>query len=80
MRLLSTKDLTFKEFIGKNIPEYAIMSHRWSEEEVSYQDLLDGRQDFLLGQRTGYGWLKIQKAREITLRYNLEWFWIDTCC
>ena len=38
MRLLHTKDLVFKDFIEREIPPYAILSHRWGRDEVSYQE------------------------------------------
>lgn len=79
MRLLHSREFAFKEFIGRNIPEYAIISHRWSDDEVSYQDFLDKRQDFLQGRCRGYGWTKIAKAGELASQANIDWFWIDTC-
>ena len=39
MRLLSTTTFLLEEFSGKNIPKYAILSHRWEDEEVTFQDL-----------------------------------------
>ena len=72
MRLLHAEDRVFKEFIGSDIPEYVIISHRWSEEEISYQDFLDSR-------REGYRWRKIDKACQIALERKYKWVWIDTC-
>jgi hypothetical protein len=42
MRLLHTKDLRFQEFFDEQIPVYAISSHRWGLDEVSYQDSMAG--------------------------------------
>lgn len=39
MRLIATDTLELHEFYGSRIPEYAILSHRWGEHEVSFQDL-----------------------------------------
>ena len=80
MRLLHTKDFTFKEFIGQSIPPYAIISHRWSEEEVSHQDFLENRESFLRGRCKDYGWLKIGKGCEIASTDGFDYLWIDTCC
>ena len=77
MRLLHTKDLTVKEFIGENIPAYAIVSHRWSDEEVSHQDFLENRRSFLPRQRKGYGWIKIVKGCEIALSDGYDWLWVQ---
>lgn len=73
MRLLHTKNQKLKEFLGSNTPKYAIISHRWSDEEISFQDFLDGK-------REGYGWNKISKACEIALSRNIKWIWVDTMC
>lgn len=39
MRLLHTKTLTFTEFSVSHVPGYAILSHRWLENEVTYSDM-----------------------------------------
>ena len=43
MRLLDTTTLTLGEFLSDSIPQYVILSHRWEDEEVSFQDLQSGR-------------------------------------
>ena len=43
MRLLNTTMLTLHSFFDEDIPPYAILSHRWDEEEVLFQDLQSGR-------------------------------------
>jgi len=43
MRLINTRTLKLEEFIGQQIPQYAILSHTWGDEEVSYQDWLYAR-------------------------------------
>ena len=43
MRLLERKadsHLVLREFTGKDVPAYAILSHTWGEEEVSFQDVV----------------------------------------
>jgi hypothetical protein len=42
MRLLDTSTLRLYEFQSNYIPYYAILSHRWEAEEVSFRDLQDG--------------------------------------
>ena len=81
MRLLNTKTLEFRDFLGANIPKYAILSHVWSDEEVSYDDHLLGRGRDVYE----YGYMKIRNlcrlARESPVGHEpLEWAWIDTCC
>lgn len=43
MRLLNASKLTLHEFLDRKIPKYAILSHRWEDEEVTFQDLRDGK-------------------------------------
>lgn len=39
MRLLNTKTLVFGDFLDAQVPHYAILSHRWGKQEVSYKGL-----------------------------------------
>jgi hypothetical protein len=53
MRLLNTTTLELHEFFGSEIPFYAILSHRWGDGEVTFQDLKsEGKVDMA-------GWSKI---------------------
>ena len=74
MRLLDTSTLKLHEFQGKDIPVYAILSHRWETEEVSYCALLDGSGKCLRG------WSKIERCCAIARSNGLKYVWIDTCC
>lgn len=57
MRLLDTStSTTLKEFIAYQIPPYAILSHRWGDEELAFQDL--DRIDELIQQKSGYDKVK----------------------
>ncbi|KFY31812.1 hypothetical protein V493_00775 [Pseudogymnoascus sp. VKM F-4281 (FW-2241)] len=45
MRLLhynSDGDFSLTEFFESDIPKYAILSHRWGAEEITFKDLIDG--------------------------------------
>jgi hypothetical protein len=46
MRLLERKNDEFSltEFVGDNIPQYAILSHTWGDDsqEVNFKDLVKG--------------------------------------
>jgi hypothetical protein len=35
--------ITLSEFKNEAVPEYAILSYRWDESEVSFQELRDGK-------------------------------------
>jgi hypothetical protein len=53
MRLLHTKERRFQEFFDVDIPKYAILSHRWGPDEVSYQDFSTG------AKKNGAGYKKV---------------------
>lgn len=74
MRLLHTEKLTFRAFIGDQIPKYAILSHRWGEAEVSYQDYRENK------TTSGPGYSKILEFCRLAQSRGHEWAWIDTCC
>jgi hypothetical protein len=74
MRLLNTETFTLGEFFGENIPPYAILSHRWEAEEVTFRDLNDGNGPGLAGYSKILG-LCTQAKKD-----SLDWAWIDTCC
>jgi len=79
MRLLELKahgKLGLTEFIGDNIPRYAILSHTWGADgkEVTFKDLADRTG----GSKAGYA--KIQFCGEQAASDGLQYFWVDTCC
>ncbi|KAK1910530.1 hypothetical protein P3342_008409 [Pyrenophora teres f. teres] len=74
MRLLNVNTEGFEEFIGQVIPRYAILSHTWEEEEVSYQDYISG----FYKHKKGYE--KIKKTIDLANQSALQYAWIDTCC
>jgi len=74
MRLLHTQKLVFREFYDTQIPPYAILSHRWEEDEVTLQDW---RSNII---KDGAGYRKIVKSCAMAASQKLEWIWVDTCC
>jgi hypothetical protein len=74
MRLINTKTGALEDFLGEDIPEYAILSHTWGESEVTYQEYMEGGTD----TKKGYG--KIQKTCDIAAKAGILYTWIDTCC
>lgn len=81
MRLLHVDTRTFQDFNGSP-PPYAIASHRWTDEEVSYQDFKNVNNNTNLNTA---GWRKVRGfCRAVknlqTLGPKIEWVWIDTCC
>ena len=74
MRLLNTSNLKLYEFHDKDIPYYAILSHTWTEQEVSLQMLEDPN------SKTLAGYIKIKRCCELALSEGWKYLWIDTCC
>jgi hypothetical protein len=65
-----------KDFVGGEIPKYAILSHTWGAvtEEVTYRDLIDGT------GKNKVGYKKIRFCGEQARDDSLQYFWVDTCC
>ena len=78
MRLLDTSNYTRHEFHDENIPKYAILSHRWEEEdEISSQELQSDKPEF----RKKKGWAKVRNfCNHASSAFELEYAWVDTCC
>jgi hypothetical protein len=74
MRLINTRTYLFEEFIGDEIPAYAILSHTWTDSEVTYQEYLSG------AHKTKKGYRKIKKTCEIAAEAGIQYTWVDTCC
>jgi hypothetical protein len=74
MRLLNAETLTLEEFVGDEIPLYAILSHTWGKQEVSYEDLQNKT------CRNKPSFTKVKGCCDKALDFGCEWVWIDTCC
>lgn len=74
MRFIDTETLEFVELNDPYDRKYAILSHRWTADEVSHQNYLAG------AARDSPGYAKIidfcQRAKNDGFRRG----WIDTCC
>jgi hypothetical protein len=77
MRLFERKPdghLVLREFIDKDVPTYAVLSHTWGKEEVSFQDVESG-----MGKAKA-GWKKIEFCAKQAKADGIRCIWIDTCC
>lgn len=63
MRLINTETHRLDEFIGDDIPSYAILSHTWEEDEVTYQDFVNRANPHKKG------WKKIWKMCDLAKVY-----------
>ena len=74
MRLLNALTLQLEIFPERETPIYAILSHTWSKEEVSFQDLA------VDVERSNNGWQKILSCCKQALEDGFSYLWVDTCC
>jgi hypothetical protein len=75
MRLLHSRTAEIRQFISDDdIPPYAILSHTWGTEEISFQQWVSMPSDLKLME----GYSKIKYCSEQAERDGLEWVWIDT--
>ncbi|KAL9615789.1 MAG: hypothetical protein Q9160_009258 [Pyrenula sp. 1 TL-2023] len=77
IRLLQCKsdgEIIFREPTTSDVPAYAILSHTWGKEEVSFQDMEAGE------GMSKAGWKKIQFCAKQAAADGLKYFWVDTCC
>jgi len=79
MRLLDTGTLELCEFQPGSIPEYAILSHTWGDQEVLYDDARHGR-DRLLACGKVVGLDKLLKSTAEATKNGYQYLWNDTCC
>ncbi|THU83721.1 HET-domain-containing protein [Dendrothele bispora CBS 962.96] len=85
MRLINTTTLQVVEFLSIDVPPYAILSHTWGNEEVTFRDMmLRFTEDHAVEASTRIeqkaGFIKIQKSCEIAKRDEFKYIWNDTCC
>jgi hypothetical protein len=77
MWLLNTSTLQLHNFINDyERPHYAILSHTWGEEEVSFQEIQGSHDDIM--QKAGYA--KVQRCCAQAASDGFPYVWIDTCC
>ncbi|KAK0613304.1 heterokaryon incompatibility protein-domain-containing protein [Immersiella caudata] len=74
MRLINTSTGALEEFTGRNIPEYAILSHTWEEEEVTFKEYTAG------SYKTMKGYQKIESTCRLAREAGIRYAWVDTCC
>lgn len=85
MRLLNTATYEVK---ARNVPKYAILSHRWEEDEgeITYQmlsaanGLNPGLRNFMVDESRKVSWNKIMGTCAKGREQGYEWLWIDSLC
>lgn len=75
MRFLNTETLTFED-VDEPVPKsYAILSHTWGDDEVTFQDMADPEKAH---HKAGFD--KISKTCRVANLQGFRHAWIDTCC
>lgn len=76
MRLINVDTFTLEEFLGTAaVPPYAILSHTWDDEEVTFQEFPHHE---LRSRKKGLR--KLQKLCQLAQQDGLRYAWADTCC
>jgi len=73
MRLLNTTKYKLEEF-GGEIPLYAIISHTWGKNEITFQDI----KGVDVERKVGYE--KVRNICSLATAHGFDYVWIDTCC
>jgi len=73
MRLLNTKSYQLHS-CDQNVPPYAILSHTWGDEEVTFDDIASHHRGKMKG------WTKVVRSCNRAAEDGWEYIWIDTCC
>jgi hypothetical protein len=76
MRVLDTTSLEFREFPDLPDEPYAILSHRWGSEEVTFKEYRKSRAT--IRHRAGYK--KIAEFCHVAYERGFRYAWVDTCC
>lgn len=76
MRLPDTNTCELSEHIVGQIPPFAILPHRWGDDEVSYRDYVKRRVTKGNGFEKIIGFCNFAKS----LREPHQWVWVDSCC
>ncbi|KAL4070098.1 heterokaryon incompatibility protein-domain-containing protein [Scleroderma yunnanense] len=71
------------EFRDDEATDYAILSHRWIDQEVNYDEItklakMEKDEQHEIRHRVGYR--KILASCEQAKRDGYKWLWVDTCC
>lgn len=65
-----------EDFTLREAPQYAILSHTWTEEEVSFQEFTCQNNDTTKKR----GFARIAQTCKIARQNHLRYVWVDTCC
>ena len=76
MWLLHTETGDLEEFVESNAPPYAILSHTWMNEEITFVEMQNADETI----RNKAGFKKIKNFCTLARRRGYTYGWADTCC
>ncbi|KAH7088121.1 heterokaryon incompatibility protein-domain-containing protein [Paraphoma chrysanthemicola] len=76
MRLIHCRSLQLEEFLTSDLPAYAILSHTWASDEVSFASFTSD----LAAAKLKTGFRKIDFTCKQAIADGLEYAWVDTSC
>ncbi|KAK5690560.1 hypothetical protein LTR97_012113 [Elasticomyces elasticus] len=74
MWLIDCRTYKLKSFYDSNIPSYAILSHTWEDDELTFQGIQHPESS------TWPSFEKVRQTCRLALEDGLDYTWIDTCC
>ncbi|KAF5591535.1 beta transducin [Fusarium subglutinans] len=74
MRLVNTQTIQLEFVADDNVPDYAILSHTWEQEEVLFHDM--GRDS----AKSKKGYAKLESCCRVARENEFLYIWDDTCC
>jgi hypothetical protein len=75
MRLVNAVTLKIETFGADDLPEYAILSHTWGNEEVTLQEVSNVSPSV----KSKSGYQKVEQCCRQALSDGIGYCWIDTC-
>ncbi|KAJ4250190.1 hypothetical protein NW762_012005 [Fusarium torreyae] len=74
MRLVTTNNIELEFVDDDKVPEYAILSHTWEQEEVLFHDMGSGN------AKNKKGYAKLESCCRVARANGFDYIWDDTCC
>ncbi|KAM0548247.1 hypothetical protein ACHAO7_006670 [Fusarium culmorum] len=77
MWLINTSTIKLERANSDDLPStpYAILSHTWAEQEVTFEDMISHSQ-----VKCMLGYTKIENTCRLAKERGLAYAWVDTCC
>ncbi|KAI6083897.1 hypothetical protein F4821DRAFT_243908 [Hypoxylon rubiginosum] len=80
IRLIDTRTLQLTFVVGREPPKYAILSHTWSLEEISFQEMTAINDDPYHPAAKKPGYTKVAEVCQMARSNGIPYAWVDTCC